>query len=401
MSSLGELLQYASMIQQANTPQMPQADPFVQALASGISGYSSAWKERMSPDAQLKRADTALKIATIKDMQDRSAMVNNLLNSGMNNSIGTQPYQQDKSNGGKLVSLFEQTRPTFALDMSPVKGTQTPTKYGEVPGMGPSQKTGAPSWYGYDIVPEYDEKTGFSFKFKNDGSKPVFLYDKKTGKFYHSDLTPILNPNEEIPKAREIKEYTPGEDPMATVEKLRLTSTMRKEYTDIIKDFPIVRTQFQYMETSLNHALKAKDEKSKAAADQALVVAFNKMIDPTSVVRESEYARTGEGQSAIAQIQGFVEKLKQGGSGLTDENRRDVVAVARKLYDAAENYYNLQTKNYRDLAIDSGLKPDLIIGRQTDMNNPGKLRLPPYKPIPEPVKPVKESKKRYTITPLE
>ena len=51
------------------------------------------------------------------------------------------------------------------------------------------------------------------------------------------------------------------------------------------------------------------------AGSQAILISFNKMLDPTSVVRESEYARSATGQSALETMRGFVDKLKEGGAG--------------------------------------------------------------------------------------
>ena len=53
------------------------------------------------------------------------------------------------------------------------------------------------------------------------------------------------------------------------------------------------------------------------AGSQAILIAFNKMLDPSSVVRESEYARSATGQSALETMRGFVDKLAAGGAGVT------------------------------------------------------------------------------------
>ena len=53
------------------------------------------------------------------------------------------------------------------------------------------------------------------------------------------------------------------------------------------------------------------------AGSQAILISFNKLLDPTSVVRESVYARSATGQSALETMRGFVDKLSRGGSGVT------------------------------------------------------------------------------------
>ena len=53
------------------------------------------------------------------------------------------------------------------------------------------------------------------------------------------------------------------------------------------------------------------------SGSQAILISFNKLLDPTSVVRESEYARSATGQSALETMRGFVQKLGEGGAGVT------------------------------------------------------------------------------------
>ncbi len=50
---------------------------------------------------------------------------------------------------------------------------------------------------------------------------------------------------------------------------------------------------------------KPKEGHSLNLASQAIINAFNKILDYASVVRESEYARTPEGQGFLNRIKGF------------------------------------------------------------------------------------------------
>lgn len=52
------------------------------------------------------------------------------------------------------------------------------------------------------------------------------------------------------------------------------------------------------------------------AGAQAVLVTFQKFLDPTSVVRESEYARSPQGLSVANRISGFTQRLQQGGAGV-------------------------------------------------------------------------------------
>ena len=54
-----------------------------------------------------------------------------------------------------------------------------------------------------------------------------------------------------------------------------------------------------------------------AAGSQAVLVTFQKILDPTSVVRESEYARSSSGLSVVERVKGAAEKLQKGGAGVS------------------------------------------------------------------------------------
>lgn len=81
------------------------------------------------------------------------------------------------------------------------------------------------------------------------------------------------------------------------------------------------------------------------AQSQALITAFNKLIDPTSVVRESEYARTPEGASLLNRIDGKAQQFKNGGVGLNE-------AELTNIYNAVDSLlkgYQEQQLGYAQL----------------------------------------------------
>ena len=67
----------------------------------------------------------------------------------------------------------------------------------------------------------------------------------------------------------------------------------------------------------MNIGFKMAENGDLLAGSQAILISFNKMLDPSSVVRESEYSRSASGQSALETMKGFVDKLSQGGAGVT------------------------------------------------------------------------------------
>lgn len=126
-----------------------------------------------------------------------------------------------------------------------------------------------------------------------------------------------------------------------------------------VKNFKEIDRQF----ANVNETYKAyKNGELKAnAADQAMVTTLNKILDPTSVVRESEFARTAAGQSAFNRMQGYLDKLTKGGGGLTNREREDLFNTMKIMRNSAYNTYSNTAQTYTDMANRYGMNPDDII----------------------------------------
>lgn len=68
----------------------------------------------------------------------------------------------------------------------------------------------------------------------------------------------------------------------------------------------------------------------RAPAAQAIIIQFNKLIDPGSVVRESEYARTPEGSPMVSRFMNLSDKLTLGGPNVSPEELSAYVTLAEK-----------------------------------------------------------------------
>lgn len=132
------------------------------------------------------------------------------------------------------------------------------------------------------------------------------------------------------------------------------------DFNNSVKNFSEIKRNFRTMESALEKSSTNKSD--KIATDQAIISTFNKLLDPSSVVRESEYARTPEGMGILERAEGYVDKLKRGGAGLTEENRQEIVDMAKRLYLIANEQYSQQRVNYSGLAKEYGLNPKLVIG---------------------------------------
>jgi len=97
--------------------------------------------------------------------------------------------------------------------------------------------------------------------------------------------------------------------------------------------------------------------------DEAILVYFQKILDPGSVVREGEFARTNEGQAALAQAQSYVTKLTSG-KRLTPQMRAEVIKTMGTLAQASQMSLDERLKSERAVAQKYNLDEELIFGSQ-------------------------------------
>ncbi len=74
------------------------------------------------------------------------------------------------------------------------------------------------------------------------------------------------------------------------------------------------------------------------AGSQAVLVTFQKVLDEESVVRESEYARSPQGQGLFDRIRGIVPRLQHGGPGVTIEELKTFQRLAREIVNSTRDY---------------------------------------------------------------
>ncbi len=97
------------------------------------------------------------------------------------------------------------------------------------------------------------------------------------------------------------------------------------------------KRQLGQMEAGLAQAKASGDKESINAASQAVLVTFQKILDPTSVVRESEYARSGSGAALIDRMRGAITQLERGGAGLPLDSLEEFVDLGREFYKGYES----------------------------------------------------------------
>jgi len=81
------------------------------------------------------------------------------------------------------------------------------------------------------------------------------------------------------------------------------------------------------------------------AATQALIFAFNKVLDPDSTVRVAEYERVNIGQSVAEQLRGGLRRMTKGGTGLWLDEIQGIKNISDKMFARNQDYYRRATSD--------------------------------------------------------
>lgn len=161
-------------------------------------------------------------------------------------------------------------------------------------------------------------------------------------------------------------------EPIDTPEGLRPATKGQGADSDRLRRSFLKETQGYAEMVAAYSRIRSAATDNTGAQDLALIFSFMKMLDPTSVVRESEFAqavRTGGVPDQIAALYNQVTS----GQKLSPQQRQNFVRTATSQLNAARDNAAQIENEYRRIAIDQGVDPDqVIIQREA---RPG--RLPP------------------------
>lgn len=142
---------------------------------------------------------------------------------------------------------------------------------------------------------------------------------------------------------------------------------LREGYIKEAKPFTDLRTNYQRI------AASAQD--NTGASDIAMVYSFMKMLDPTSVVREGEFATAQNAGGVPSQIVAAYNRALSG-ERLAPEVRAQFMQQATRQYQQQLATYEQVRKTYQGLATQYGVNPervtpDLSYGVQVDTGSIG------------------------------
>lgn len=112
---------------------------------------------------------------------------------------------------------------------------------------------------------------------------------------------------------------------------------------------------------SRSYDLMASSAKgNNGVSDEALLMFWQKTLDPSSVVRESEFARTAQGQSVLRQIETKIASLAKG-ERMTPQMKQELMLAAKGLRDTAAERGKHAQARYDRTVQDFGMSPDRVL----------------------------------------
>jgi hypothetical protein len=159
--------------------------------------------------------------------------------------------------------------------------------------------------------------------------------------------------------------------------------SLRDDYTKAAATYTTADPSWTSMKQAAATALDpATDVGGKGAADYNMIVAFAKLLDPNSVVREGEVKSASMTGGMIDQLQGWLNTVKGQGS-LSDDVRRGIMNEANSRMSA---YYG-EAKTKRDwitgIATRHQINPDDVVSPLGEFTPWTEAEPPPNPDTPE------------------
>jgi len=131
--------------------------------------------------------------------------------------------------------------------------------------------------------------------------------------------------------------------------------SLRKEFNNepVYKGHQEIKSAWNTINVGLKQA--------SPAGDLAAATKFMKLLDPTSVVRESELLLAMKASGALDRLYNYAQ-MRANGTLLTPTQRGDFKKLADEFYQTAANQYNSKYGEYADIAKRNNLNP-LDIGK--------------------------------------
>lgn len=188
------------------------------------------------------------------------------------------------------------------------------------------------------------------------GDKPVEAVSQ-IGKIFQ-DVGNKVIPKSIADTAVRIEEMK-TEEGLTLQQKIAEEARLRGEYVKRTEDLSSAERNMSIIETSADD--------NTGAGDIALVTSFMKMLDPVSVVRETEFAQAANAGGTLAQLKAQLTKVKDG-QFLTAQQRSDFKRLAGKYLQAAKTQEQGVRRSYQAIVDNYALNPVNVFGASAVTN---------------------------------
>lgn len=135
--------------------------------------------------------------------------------------------------------------------------------------------------------------------------------------------------------------------------KFGLEDKLRTEYVNRTKNYSEIQQSYD--------KIIAGRGDNTGASDMAMIFAFMKMLDPGSVVRETEFAQAQNVNGLLSKLQAAYNSAENG-TFLTTKARKDYIDLAKKYMDAAEKHEKRIRDDIGVVVKNYGLNDDNVFG---------------------------------------
>jgi hypothetical protein len=129
-------------------------------------------------------------------------------------------------------------------------------------------------------------------------------------------------------------------------------TTLRKEYDTQTKDYKSIADNYSKIQSAATNP--------SPAGDISMIFGYMKLLDPTSTVREGEYATAQQAGSIPTQILAQYNKAVKGET-LTDSQRQDFLGQANNIFQSQQAQQAQINDAYKKRAQQYGLNPENVI----------------------------------------
>ena len=146
-------------------------------------------------------------------------------------------------------------------------------------------------------------------------------------------------------------------------------NTLRDEYNSLTAPFRTVQDAYS----------KITNVANTGAGDMSLLYSYVKMLDPGSVVRESEFATAAASGSFGERVQGAMQRVMSG-QRLPDTLRKDFIVEAKNIYTQQNKAAKRLEDQYTGIAQRNGLNPKNVIVNYAEPDEQPKSKPIQFKP---------------------